>query len=652
MRINFRQGLISFQKESGSPRFLQESGSNSAFISHVVTPTSTTITFAHGTSDYLVTFDTTIDLAWGPMVTGVDNYLYWDIDLLTSNVTRGITTLIPVTALHAPVSPAHDQHWFDLSTTTMKVWDASQNKWRPRVRLFAGRVVQGNTDAIIMQAEGSQVGLNTPANPGYIVLDTLLQPLRKSNGEFLTDDDHSRVRSTVGTGGVLVQPVNRVINVRAGESIPRMSLVYFSAADVVRLASSNPALIPNRVPVGVVIDDIANGDMGTLVVGGELTYDGWNWAGREGQALYCDSYGQFTTTRPSGLMAYRVGFIKNAHSVLFNVDAETFPQVYTADTNSLIIAGITPIAVSDTVNGLGERVVTISAPDVTGDSRGFMTPALYGMLDNHEVRLTTAEADIVTLQTSKSNVGHLHAIADVTNLQSNLDTLFADVALKADKVNPATAGHFASLTADGNLADSGYGASSFSLVGHLHTIPDVSGLQTALNNKSDVGHSHTIPDVTGLQLALDGKAAVIHVHAIGDTTGLQTALDGKAALVHAHAIADVTGLQIELDNRAFVSHTHTISNITGLQTALDGKVAKAGDVMTGFLTLSADPIQNMHAATKQYVDSHAVTFGSIDQHTDVDTVTVAPTIGQALKWDGANWVPADVGTLPSVYVLL
>lgn len=39
-----------------------------------------------------------------------------------------------------------------------------------------------------------------------------------------------------------------------------------------------------------------------------------------------------------------------------------------------------------------------------------------------------------------------------------------------------------------------------------------------------------------------------------------------------------------------------------LTSALAGKVAKAGDTMSGFLTLHANPGSDMHAATKQYVD--------------------------------------------------
>lgn len=47
---------------------------------------------------------------------------------------------------------------------------------------------------------------------------------------------------------------------------------------------------------------------------------------------------------------------------------------------------------------------------------------------------------------------------------------------------------------------------------HTHVIADVTGLQTALNNKSDVGHTHVIADVTGLQTALDGKSDIGHTH--------------------------------------------------------------------------------------------------------------------------------------------
>lgn len=42
---------------------------------------------------------------------------------------------------------------------------------------------------------------------------------------------------------------------------------------------------------------------------------------------------------------------------------------------------------------------------------------------------------------------------------------------------------------------------------------------------------------------------------------------------------------------------------SSIQTQLDAKVEKSGSTMTGALTLSADPVNNLHAATKQYVDA-------------------------------------------------
>jgi len=59
----------------------------------------------------------------------------------------------------------------------------------------------------------------------------------------------------------------------------------------------------------------------------------------------------------------------------------------------------------------------------------------------------------------------------------------------------------------------------------------------------------------------------------------------------------------------------------------------AGDTMTGFLTLSADPVAPLHAATKQYVDARALPAGGLT--------------GEALVKNAANvpqWAaPADGG---------
>ena len=56
---------------------------------------------------------------------------------------------------------------------------------------------------------------------------------------------------------------------------------------------------------------------------------------------------------------------------------------------------------------------------------------------------------------------------------------------------------------------------------------------------------------------------------------------------------------------------------------------------------TAGQILSSTATGTDWVDVNSISLGSIDQHSDVDTSTTAPTNGQTLKWDGSNWVPAD-----------
>lgn len=100
------------------------------------------------------------------------------------------------------------------------------------------------------------------------------------------------------------------------------------------------------------------------------------------------------------------------------------------------------------------------------------------------------------------------------------------------------------------------------------------------------------------------------------------------------------------------------------------KVAKAGDVMTGLLVLSGDPLIALHAATKQYVDNADATKASLVHvhddryYTEVEidsklslysltthnhrldnlaNVSISSLVtDQVLKWNGLAWVNANV----------
>ena len=116
MKLNFRQGLVGFQASASLQQFLIQSAT-SGFVDLIVSPTPTIATFAHGQSNYLLKIDTSIPQAWGPMIPGVDNYLFWDINLMTGQVTRQITTLAPAVGPTAPALAVEGQMWFDTVNT-------------------------------------------------------------------------------------------------------------------------------------------------------------------------------------------------------------------------------------------------------------------------------------------------------------------------------------------------------------------------------------------------------------------------------------------------------------------------------------------------------------------------------------------------------
>lgn len=567
MKLNFRQGLISYQQSGAQAVFLL-AGSLANHVTLSVAPQPTLATIAHGSSDYLLKFDQTVLNAWA-LSPGVDNWLFIDQNLISGALTYGATTLEPITSSVMPLNSAVGQLWFDLNETVMKTFTGV--KWIDTPRLVIAKVPGGNTNQIQSYSTGSSVGLSVPGSPGFLMLDSQLRPLRTSSGELLTSDTPVRIKTTVGTSGVLSEPVNGFVPVRANQAIPAMSLVYFSGEDAVSLASSDPSLIDLKTPVGLIEHALATNEVGTLTQQGEITYDQWNFTDVDfGKPLYCGFSGQLTTARPLGVQAYRVGYVKNVHTILFYIDSETQPQVVSSP--GAIISGSPPITAVTALNGSGEIVTTVSMTPAATGVAGYMTAVQATALESFDIRITTNTTDIVALEADKANTIHTHVIADVTGLQTDLDALTTSIALKVPKIT-GTTGNFPSINSDGTLLDSGYAFSSFALIGHAHTIADVTNLQTVLNGKASLVHTHVIADVTNLQTDLDAKAFVNHTHTIADVTNLQSTLDGKSAVGHTHTIIDVNGLQEALDLRSLVGHTHVIADVINLQTTLNGKAS-------------------------------------------------------------------------------
>lgn len=116
-----------------------------------------------------------------------------------------------------------------------------------------------------------------------------------------------------------------------------------------------------------------------------------------------------------------------------------------------------------------------------------------------------------------------------------------------------------------------YDVKSVSEAGIADLRTDVTGLRASKADKHDhpyasTSHGHTWGEITGIPTEFIPKA---HVHAIKDVTGLQTALDGKSESSHVHTIANITGLQGALDGKSSTGHNHDSAYLSKTAQAVD-----------------------------------------------------------------------------------
>lgn len=678
MRVSYRQGLVSAQAD-----YLQIGQSDSRYVDLIVSPIPTIAIVSSGTKDYLIGEYRTVTNAWGPFEGPSTRYLYWEINQTTGLISRGATTLSPISSASEPASTI-GQMWWDTISNIMKVYNGT--RWVECLRVMAGILQSGGI--LVPEVPMSQVGLTTPVDAGFILFDGLGAVFRNNLGELLTTNTNL---ASIDTGS-LVKISGANVTAQTNESIPKFSVVYLAGGRA-SLASSVPPDNEVRAPIAMITVDAYQNDTVNLVTAGQMVVNQqWDWQIADmGKPVFCNAVGGVTTALPNSKKNVRVGTIFDAKSILLSFD-------WVSEVVGLV-AGVSGLAASSPLNLTGPAGnPTINIAQASSAQDGYIQAADFARIPAVEVALTSKSdvghghvisdtaglqtalngksdvghghvmADVVGLDTAlagKTDVGHSHVIADTTGLQSALN----GIALKADKVSGAIDGNFAGLNVAGNLTDSGFTSGDFALVIHQHAIPDITGLQLALDDKSDISHGHVITDVAGLSTALSGKSDVGHTHTvligdisglqaelddksniahthtldalsnvtapapnlndvlsyddtlsiwinktlgIGDVNGLQGAIDAKANVIHSHVIADTTGLQIALNSKADVNHSHVVADTTGLQIALNGK---------------AD-ISHTHTLS-----------GSL---TDVDLVTVLPVNGQFLKFNGTQWIAGTV----------
>ncbi len=308
MKLNFSQGIVRHQTDvNGNPTFLQRSGQ---FVNLVVSPSPTVLAIMHHGTTYIVEELKTVPNAWGPILTA--QHLYWDVNLLTGVVTRGMTAFAPVYASSEPTSPALDQHWFDTDQKTFYVW--TNQGWTEKVRIFAGYATPGSTPLKPHRAGFSQAGQVGSFDGGNIVLDSFGMPLRESNGCFVTTVTQLNV---VNLGTVTTQLEGFVQAIQAIEEIPKFHLVMLRDGRRAVLARSDDH---NTRIAGVVVEDLYEGNIGKLFSSGLIRSPAFAWpADQVNRPLFCDTTGRITLTPPTQGVLQQVGFVYDVDAVFINI---------------------------------------------------------------------------------------------------------------------------------------------------------------------------------------------------------------------------------------------------------------------------------------------------------------------------------------------
>lgn len=623
MKLSFRQGLI-----SGSAYMLTPAISRSDYVSLDASQSPIYLTIAHGSSDYLVKFDSLVEAAWGSIPQAQDSVLYIEIDTMSGEVVFGITDHEPLILPTEPDQAPPGKMWFDLTRAVMRVRSPDGARWTDRPRCILGKVVNGSMNQITTRGFGSAVGLNVSSNPGYILFDIAARPLRTPSGEFLTSETNIRMKTSSTHSAALVNPVSNFVPVRAAELIPEMSLVYLSGPDRISLASSSAELSLERAPIGIVQQTTGPNEDTIMALAGEIAWPNWAWPSDSyGKSLYCGLGGELTTERPRTVQVFRVGRIKNHNTVLFAIDSETETQV--VSTAKLIVEGVSPVVVQATTTALGENVAVVSMPEASGQVAGYISPTVFAHFEASAERADTAFQAITVLNETKAENGHTHGAADIDGLTSVISDIIHTIDASLKPVVGATLDNFVSFGDNGSIKDSGITPESFANVDHQHTIADIDDLQMAINGFATSTHTHGYLEINGLPDALDERAYAQHTHAQINIVGLVPALEDRAMKRHTHELSEIGGFDVALTTKLDIANTTPFDSIddynpaskkyvddsvagvtaaaTTVTTAVDGLMATIDMKLSPDNTTAFEPQSNYNPTSKKYVDDGIAT---------------------------------------------
>lgn len=278
-------------------------------------------------------------------------------------------------------------------------------------------------------------------------------------------------------------------------------------------------------------------------------------------------------------------------------------------------------------DGNGDFAAGMITADLTGDVTGQVSD-----ISNHS---TTDLAEGTNLYYTDQRVDdYINASIDTDDVSEGSTNLY----FTNSRAQSAVAGDISTAVSDHNALTTGVHGVTGDVVG-------TSDAQ-ALTNKT-LG--------TGTQLTADLDANNNKITNVTDPTSNQDAATKLYVDTKVSDLVDGAPALLDTLNELAAAIGDDENFVTTITTSIGEKVAKAGDTMTGELVLSADPVNALGAAPKQYVDqAEADAVSSANDYTDTAVATgdaTATPIYQALNVnDVAKQVAATVSgfaTLPT-----
>lgn len=585
MRVNFRQGIISHQTN-----FLTISGSGGSPVNIDLNTNvrPTTITIAHVDRNYLFSEINPVDAAWTVPSTG-SRWLYWDFNPLTFERSFGVTDKEPI---QQEVEPGYgDAQIVSITPGAAGVGSFTiegSYSFRPGRTLVVSDTANSDGSYTVASSSYDFVTGDTTVVMNEAVTTESGSPLVVGSPEgylgLLQTDLDSEGQAQLVVGRHWFDTLNNRHYVRVGAGVTGTAWAEVLRVFAARITDSS--IFPMSINLGSFIGTQISDT--TSVLAGRILFD-------EQQDPIIRDNGTLLTTEDQFFTA---GARIDAVRLESNVARARFPGLQSGSA----VGAYSVVAWYESGNArlaeyddIGNAVVGILTEDVQANEEGVVI--IQGIIRNTEWEANDwainaplwvndegllTDVDPHTTDVSQHPVGRV-PVARVLDV----DTIVFEQGLggKGDRGPQGVAGNTDAAT---TLA-----------IGAVR-------LSTASSNPDDpIAISDTDPRLS----------------------------DAREPLEHTHAAADIT-----YTSNGCLSSGNVQDALTELCTE---KVDVAGDTMEGYLTLSANPTAELHAATKQYVDGLVSGFIWLDPVCTInligDDVIDPSTIAGAVQ-DGDTYV--------------